>query len=384
MERRPPNLPNPTTTRQNTPMRHLTVSILVTLAVLLGSAGESFALPECPGSPTKSTKVWTSWNNCEGTATDAKGDKYVGEWKDGNKHGQGTYTYADGDKYVGELKDGKRHGQGTLYYLADNQFKGDIYVGEFKDGKWHGQGTYTYGSKSKWAGDKYVGEFKDGHKHGQGTVTYADGRVKEGIWEYGEFKYAKKTSPVVIAKKTPKPKPTKHVDQQKRLELTRRAQEALKTLGLYSGKLDGIIGVKKKSAIQRWQKRNGYPGTGEVTELQLAKLEQEAITHLAKKKPEPKVAKKKPPKQSPPTKSGTSGSEGWNLLPCSGTYNEDTYADTTWTNCEGTETYASGNKYVGEYKDGKRHGQGTYFHADGGVQKGIWENGKWKLWWKFW
>ena len=160
--------------------------------------------------------------------------------------GKAPITYADGDKYVGELKDGKRHGRGTLYYLADNQFKGDIYVGEFKDGKWHGQGTYTYGSKSKWAGDKYVGEFKDGRKHGQGTATYADGRVKEGIWEYGEFKYAKKTSPVVIAKKTPKPKPTKHVDQQKRLELTRRAQEALKTLGLYSGKLDSIIGVKKK------------------------------------------------------------------------------------------------------------------------------------------
>ena len=64
---------------------------------------------------------------------------------------------------------------------------------------------------------------------GKAPYTYADGRVKEGIWEYGEFKYAKKTSPVVIAKKTPKPKPTKHVDQQKRLELTRRTQEALKT-----------------------------------------------------------------------------------------------------------------------------------------------------------
>ena len=139
----PINFPNPTTIRQNSLMRHLTVSILVTLAVLLGSAGESFALPECPGSPTKSTKVWTSWNNCEGTATYANGDKYVGEWKDGNKHGQGTYTYADGDKYVGEHKNGKRHGQGTL----------------------------TFGSKSKWAGDKYVGEYKDGKRHGQGTYT---------------------------------------------------------------------------------------------------------------------------------------------------------------------------------------------------------------------
>ena len=43
---------------------------------------------------------------------------------------------------------------------------------------------------------------------------------------------------------------------------------------------------------------------------------------------------------------------------------------------QGTATYASGSKYVGEFKDGKRHGQGTYTFVDGTVDKGIWENGK--------
>ena len=42
-------------------------------------------------------------------------------------------------------------------------------------------------------------------------------------------------------------------------------------------------------------------------------------------------------------------------------------------------TYADvkrrGHKYVGEYKNDKRHGQGTYTHADGTVQEGIWKNG---------
>ena len=121
-----PNLPLSHIFCQNTPMRHLTVSILVTLAVLLGSAGESFALPECPGSPTKSLSVAVSWNNCEGTYTTVLGSKYVGEWKVGKKHGQGTHTYADGDKYVGEWKDFKFHGQGT-YTSAD---------GEVKEGIW--------------------------------------------------------------------------------------------------------------------------------------------------------------------------------------------------------------------------------------------------------
>ena len=102
-----------------------------------------------------------------------------------------------------------------------------------------------------------------------GTYTSADGTVKEGIWENGEFLYAKKPTVTPEKLKT-------NVDEQKPLELARRTQEALQVLGLYSGKLDGIIGARTKSAIQRWQKRNGYPGTGEVTELQLSKLEKEA------------------------------------------------------------------------------------------------------------
>ena len=41
----------------------------------------------------------------------------------------------------------------------------------------------------------------------------------------------------------------------------------------------------------------------------------------------------------------------------------------------GYGTYTSdGSKYVGEFKDGKRHGQGTFTWADGRVEKGIWKN----------
>ena len=31
----------------------------------------------------------------------------------GKKHGYGTFTWADGDKYVGQMKDNNFHGQGT-------------------------------------------------------------------------------------------------------------------------------------------------------------------------------------------------------------------------------------------------------------------------------
>ena len=110
-------------------MRKLTATLCLTIAVLLGSAGESFALPPCPEDPNQ------RFHNCFGTFTSANGDNYVGEWKDDKLHGQGTYTYADGDKYAGEYRDDKRNGHGTYDSLADNQYKGDKYDGDYKDDK---------------------------------------------------------------------------------------------------------------------------------------------------------------------------------------------------------------------------------------------------------
>ena len=114
--------------------------------LLLSLASSAYALPNCPSDQNQ------RYDNCFGTYAD--GDKYVGEHKDGKKHGQGTYTYASGDKYVGE----------------------------YKDGKYHGQGTYTWAN-----GDKYVGEWKDDNYHGQGTYTYAGGRKDSGYYLNGEY-----------------------------------------------------------------------------------------------------------------------------------------------------------------------------------------------------
>ena len=87
-----------------------------------------------------------------GILTYSDGDKYVGEWKDGQKNGQGTYTWSNGNKYLGEYKDGKQHGQGTKTYSD-----GEKYVGEWKEGRfWNGIG-YDKNRKIK---SKYVNGVK--------------------------------------------------------------------------------------------------------------------------------------------------------------------------------------------------------------------------------
>ena len=48
----------------------------------------------------------------------------------------------------------------------------------------------------------------------------------------------------------------------------------------------------------------------------------------------------------------------------------------TWTNCIGTQTWSNGDKYVGEWRDGKRTGQGTITYADGNKYVGEYRDDK--------
>jgi hypothetical protein len=138
-------------------MKRLTVTICLTIAVLLGSTGVSFALPKCPSDQNQ------TYENCFGTYTFADDSKYVGEFRNDKRDGQGTLTFTDGDKYVGEFRNDKRNGQGTATYAM--------------------------------SGNKYVGEWRNDTRNGQGTYTHADGRIKEGIWKNDVFLYAQKVSP---------------------------------------------------------------------------------------------------------------------------------------------------------------------------------------------
>jgi hypothetical protein len=66
-----------------------------------------------------------------------------------------------------------------------------------------------------------------------------------------------------------------------------------------------------------------------------------------------------------------SAAESWALPPCPGSYDNN-----TWTNCEGTKTFVSGNQYVGEWKEGTQHGQGIYIYSDGDKYVGELRGGK--------
>tara|TARA_B100001179_G_scaffold228731_1_gene213246 strand:- start:952 stop:1338 length:387 start_codon:yes stop_codon:yes gene_type:complete len=115
----------------------------IIIILLISLASTVYALPNCPSDQS------VRWHNCFGTYTWDRGDKYAGEYKDGEKHGQGTYTYASGAKYVGEHKDGEKHGQGTYTYPDGTKDSGywmnDEYVPDICENMGLSKGTSEFG-----------------------------------------------------------------------------------------------------------------------------------------------------------------------------------------------------------------------------------------------
>jgi len=119
----------------------------------------------------------------DGKAVLPNGDRYVGSYEHGLRHGKGTYYFAStmtGARYVGEYHRGKRNGHGKMYYPD-----GSIYTGQWADNQRNGQGNYQYAN-----GDQYDGSWMSNLRHGQGTYTFASashsGTVFTGTWVNGK------------------------------------------------------------------------------------------------------------------------------------------------------------------------------------------------------
>ena len=107
-----------------------------------------------------------TWRNDQivaGTATFSDGTRYTGSWEFGYRHGKGELLYPDGRKYIGEFHAGNKHGQGTMIYPD-----GRVYTGEYKEGKRSGYGTMTYPG-----GKKITGQFLDSKYVGPGQKWYS-------------------------------------------------------------------------------------------------------------------------------------------------------------------------------------------------------------------
>ena len=107
-------------------------------------------------------------------------------------HGHGCRVRPSGNSYDGEHADGAPEGRWTL---RDARTRG-VYVGELRDGRKHGRGEETWTAPPSGAGPfadplvhaascTYAGEYNNGDPHGTERIAAADGRSYEGEWAGG-------------------------------------------------------------------------------------------------------------------------------------------------------------------------------------------------------
>ena len=171
-------------------------------------------------------------------------------------------------------------------------------------------------------------------------------------------------------------------------ERRRHLQSNLKDLGLYKSSIDGLYGKETYGALKAYNKEHldgaDLKLSNNVSALIEAVLASVGSGFASDLPPCPSSGYKhncfgsytfaNGNKYVGEYKDGKRNGQGTYTLASGGKYVGE-YKDDK-KNGQGTFTWADGDKYVGEYKDGKRHGQGTCTYADGTVEEGIWKDGE--------
>ncbi|MEO0987855.1 MAG: pentapeptide repeat-containing protein [Cyanobacteria bacterium J06639_14] len=112
----------------------------------------------------------------EPSFTYSNGVKFYGQFEDGIPvNGRGIMVFNDGNRYDGEFLNGERSGCGTFTFASGRQ-----YMGQFESDQFHGVGIWELET-----GERYIGQFEYNKCEGWGTFLFTDGSSKSGTWEGG-------------------------------------------------------------------------------------------------------------------------------------------------------------------------------------------------------
>lgn len=249
------------------------------------------------------------------TASQANAQCINGNCEDG----YGVYQDAN-YRYTGFFYDGYPNGYGVLYYAS-----GDCYIGEFKDSKFSKKGTYFWED-----GTRYIGYWQNGKRWGQGTEILASGKSNTDI--YVDDEIAKNINKGCV-----------YGDEKNGYNFTifddGTTYDGYNKKGLHDGwgtltKFDGSIYVGEFS-------KGEFSGYGTLT------LPDGTVK-------EGMWEKNKFAGELKNQKGCVSGD-------CMNSY---------------SVFVEDGNKYIGEFKNGKPHGMGRYILANGSEYRGSVVNGK--------
>ena len=144
--------------------------------------------------------IWKKGNNIFGRIFFPNGDIYEGDIKNSLPHGVGTMEMINGERYKGDFIEGNMTGRGT-YIFQDKSY----YCGEIENGIFKGEGSMKWNNETEYhgnfvnsslqgkgkmynniIGEKYIGNFNKNEFDGIGIYYYKNGDIYEGNFDYGK------------------------------------------------------------------------------------------------------------------------------------------------------------------------------------------------------
>lgn len=286
------------------------------------------------------------------------GDSYEGALKDGCPHGYGIKRGRDGTiEYKGEWCEGKRHGQGEEPGKYVGQYKDDqrhgrgqegSYTGDFRDGRFHGHGrlvTDILHQGGKVGEYVYEGEWRSGLAQGEGVLTGPDGFRVAGRWDGGRLRLSERT----VVESHGARFDGEWKDEELHGYGSKQAFGDYREGVWQNGKLSGqgwsfdsdygslYVGSFEDGAFHHgrltWKDGSWYEGSWSANLRAHGEEKRSDGAHYI------------------------GDWDGWERAG------------------QGEETTSSGEHYVGGWKNGKRHGAGRCAYANGYVYEGRWING---------
>eukprot|EP00746_Dinoflagellata_sp_MGD_P030920 gnl/MRDRNA2_/MRDRNA2_173422_c0_seq1.p1 gnl/MRDRNA2_/MRDRNA2_173422_c0~~gnl/MRDRNA2_/MRDRNA2_173422_c0_seq1.p1 ORF type:complete len:753 (+),score=118.22 gnl/MRDRNA2_/MRDRNA2_173422_c0_seq1:171-2429(+) len=350
-----------------------------------------------------------------GSFTWPDGRCYVGHFQDENMHGEGVLTWSDGEgecKYSGKFAQNQFHGQGVLEWSSTAK-----YVGQFQNGLYHGDGSFTWPNNSReyhgsfsegqisgmgflknniddGSSDSYMyaGEFLKGHLHGRGALTFTE----TGDQYVGEFKYTSFSGAGSFSWRDGASLSGNFVDN----SLTGQGKKVwpghvAMTKKVYVGQMVQDIEEGEGSLMEEGKCFSGTWKAGRMCEKlagQTGEVDLASGQKLTEAADSPKSNESTvPPFAAPPDRKMSAKTEQVHHQNAAQEFM--TRTGSRWWTSNGRQAnqlisgpdggvldgkavvlFKDGDKYIGNLKRGKKHGEGMYVYADLTVYSGIWED----------
>jgi hypothetical protein len=100
----------------------------------------------------------------KGTLLYNDGSKYIGDWKSNQRNGKGWLEFKNNYVCEGDFVNNLLDGKGTMEWVEGSKLKGNKYIGEYKKGQRNGKGKYIYANGNILEGDFENDKFIDPRK----------------------------------------------------------------------------------------------------------------------------------------------------------------------------------------------------------------------------